>query len=773
MANIVIKELLASDKVNEIVDKINFNFDQLLLNGGGPIGLKGGPGIQGPIGPRGTIWFTVNDLWTTPDSPTWSGSPAKANNPLTVGYPQYKGDPNRFQPVAPTGVAPILPWLFPQNTFTFNVPIKPVRGGDLYLQESDDNFNLTLSRDGDIWEFNAQTSKWNLTGVNIKGNTGAGGANAYSEWIRESALTDDIIYPKHVTGQDITRVLIGQYSNVYKMDNSTSMLTINTDLTHIAFNNPNVHNELVNPGDEELGATMTMTAAGDFILLGAAAGTSRQIIVQSNDTNIVIQAGGLNYLTYTQDPSGSDHRFDGGTINVYHPTNTGLQYNRQHAPTGPGTYHTITSSFDIVNGHAIFETGAEGYTGFFANFLNAPHLLLQGGINSIFKNVGVGLFAAGQDPLSKLSVRGNLSVGQNYSLLPQVDLNGAIFEGKVGIGTPTFPNGAAHNLQVNGAILLGSQYGFINDNMYWDQINSDWRNAYAGAGWMLRQDPTPSQNFDALYLYVWPHNATPNTPNTVDNYIAIDQRPGTALGKFGVGAPAWLLDSRVTINDTDATGIHLIRSNTLVPGSDNFWGSLATGARIWHSANAHTFAGDELVDGRFNIYQFNLKDFVIGSKTDVSLYPQNGTHHRIVIKQDSGFIGINTLRPKHVFTIKGRDYLIEPELNAPAPLGGFVFDPDEINMGTFEDRNITGLSVNTNPTGAVTHGEVNIQGASYIGFNAWFKNPWPANNPEVVYGDCEGQYGSAGAMIFADRNGNLHFANYEESGGAGGSGSGT
>ena len=41
MANITIKELIASDKVSEMVDKINFNFDQLLLNGGGPQGPDG------------------------------------------------------------------------------------------------------------------------------------------------------------------------------------------------------------------------------------------------------------------------------------------------------------------------------------------------------------------------------------------------------------------------------------------------------------------------------------------------------------------------------------------------------------------------------------------------------------------------------------------------------------------------------------------------------------------------------------------------------------
>jgi hypothetical protein len=57
---IVIQELLASDTLSQAVDKVNFNFDQLLLNGGGPVGPAG---IQGPTGPvggrgiRGATWY--------------------------------------------------------------------------------------------------------------------------------------------------------------------------------------------------------------------------------------------------------------------------------------------------------------------------------------------------------------------------------------------------------------------------------------------------------------------------------------------------------------------------------------------------------------------------------------------------------------------------------------------------------------------------------------------------------------------------------------------
>lgn len=60
---IVIQELLASDTLSQAVDKINFNFDQLLLNGGGPVGPAGTPGPTGPVGGRGlkgATWYTGN-----------------------------------------------------------------------------------------------------------------------------------------------------------------------------------------------------------------------------------------------------------------------------------------------------------------------------------------------------------------------------------------------------------------------------------------------------------------------------------------------------------------------------------------------------------------------------------------------------------------------------------------------------------------------------------------------------------------------------------------
>ena len=63
---ITIQEIIASDTISQLVDKTNFNFDQLLLNGGGPAGPAGTQGPVGPgggRGPRGSTWY--EDVSTT------------------------------------------------------------------------------------------------------------------------------------------------------------------------------------------------------------------------------------------------------------------------------------------------------------------------------------------------------------------------------------------------------------------------------------------------------------------------------------------------------------------------------------------------------------------------------------------------------------------------------------------------------------------------------------------------------------------------------------
>ena len=114
---ITIQEIIASDTISQLVDKTNFNFDQILLNGGGP---EGPAGIQGPVGPaggrgpKGTRWYED------------SSTSAPGATPLAV----------------------------PPTT----TPLE----GDYYLQ-----FN------GMVWEYNGTT--WVITTIDLEGPMGPQG----------------------------------------------------------------------------------------------------------------------------------------------------------------------------------------------------------------------------------------------------------------------------------------------------------------------------------------------------------------------------------------------------------------------------------------------------------------------------------------------------------------------------------------------------------------------------------------------------------------------
>jgi hypothetical protein len=58
MSQLNLKQILSGDNLSTVVDKLNYNFDQIILNGGGPQGLRGILGSPGLPGPRGLIGAT-------------------------------------------------------------------------------------------------------------------------------------------------------------------------------------------------------------------------------------------------------------------------------------------------------------------------------------------------------------------------------------------------------------------------------------------------------------------------------------------------------------------------------------------------------------------------------------------------------------------------------------------------------------------------------------------------------------------------------------------
>ena len=75
MSQLNLKQILSGDNLSIVVDKLNYNFNQLLLNGGGPQGLKGImgspglPGSQGLQGLTGPIGSTGTHLYADGASP--------------------------------------------------------------------------------------------------------------------------------------------------------------------------------------------------------------------------------------------------------------------------------------------------------------------------------------------------------------------------------------------------------------------------------------------------------------------------------------------------------------------------------------------------------------------------------------------------------------------------------------------------------------------------------------------------------------------------------
>ena len=138
MPQINILNVLQGDNQSTIVDKLNYNFDQILSAGGGPqgnqgligptgpIGPQGPQGVQGIQGPSGTKWFvqdtspasgaitgsspwnypTIGDYWLDPDSSNQEIYVFTATGWVDSGYGLAAGDIfQKFSPIDLNGGA--------------------------------------------------------------------------------------------------------------------------------------------------------------------------------------------------------------------------------------------------------------------------------------------------------------------------------------------------------------------------------------------------------------------------------------------------------------------------------------------------------------------------------------------------------------------------------------------------------------------------------------------------------------------------------------------
>jgi hypothetical protein len=509
MANIVIQEILASDTVSDLVNKVNFNFDQLLLNGGGPAGPIGIIGTQGPIGPRGVVWFTSGDLYntsltTTPDPPLvfplWTGTPLKVNNIALPNYPQFKGDPNRYQPYATamTGV-------YPDYSFTIGTTGKLPKSGDLYLQEGDDVYQSYSSTDGDIWEFNAVTNSWSFTGVNIKGNTGGQGIAGATEWVREndnSTNLNDYLRPSEITGNDpIVRVVIGADSvtadNIINESGawSDNVLTLFQNVAgtgyQLAFTDDN---SIQAPTFSTDDYAKIGTAANKLFIYGFDDTTS-----SNNDRDIVIDARAGRVVFNATDPiinTTQSAYLDVINRNfVVQNASLNISCAPATAPVAPGSIgveHTLTDNTIALkirhNQNATYGGWSSGTSiRLYASGPGTADMYLQ----ELTSRLGVGLFTTNRVS-GKLGINNSITsipslvVGSSWSTNVSITSsssseaigNSSFFEGQVSIGTtessgaPVKLGNASQN-SISTKSSLAIQSGLVGFNTFIDSLSNN------------------------------------------------------------------------------------------------------------------------------------------------------------------------------------------------------------------------------------------------------------------------------------------------------------
>jgi len=172
MPKINLLTIQSGDSQATLIDKINYNYDQLLTAGGGPQGIQGRIGITGPVGPQGEIgvagpqgqegskWF-VSSL-----SPT-GGSPLGI--PIAGDYWLRDGD-KEILIFGPSGAG--LDWV--DSGYNLRADqIFSVTGSNWNTTTSNFDSDVAYYSQNDVGDFSLLLSDWGIqgTGTNYAGAT--------------------------------------------------------------------------------------------------------------------------------------------------------------------------------------------------------------------------------------------------------------------------------------------------------------------------------------------------------------------------------------------------------------------------------------------------------------------------------------------------------------------------------------------------------------------------------------------------------------------------
>lgn len=537
MANIVIRELLPSDTFSALVDKVNYNFDQLLLSGGGPIGLTGGLGDIGPMGISGTRMYTTIDIV---DKTT--------DTPVT---PILPGDPNKYYPVAPGATEKI------------GSLSKPLRHNDLYIEEGDDNTLGNSGLDGDIWIYSVITNGWTKTGNNIKGETGNQGDAGLSEWTRDLTFQSsgrDYLYITDITGVPVHKLVLGSFVNISEDNGSggtmdpDSIVNITTDISTGSFSK-----YAISIGD--LGAN-----AGDYAKITAYSGilylkspnygsssTSKSINIDAFNKITLNSGSNIEYIgNESITLSGvniASHYFTGAPVNIELSASNDTDFFRV-ARTGRSAFIVYPTTSTVTDRIHIYPISANISP---KNNTNADKDLVIK-INST-TSVGLGPILTTESMGAMLSVKGNGIIGPSNTSTPAYPnffahnpgfYSFAVYN-KIGIGTRHDLDGLNSYNQHGSKLVIGN-IGNSSDSptillqnsvngitgLYFQNIN------WSGSTWNVGVEGsllyTPSENI--MRLAVSGHNNAIHI--TSDGNVAIDYQMGTPY-KLAVSGTARFL----------------------------------------------------------------------------------------------------------------------------------------------------------------------------------------------------------------------------------------
>jgi hypothetical protein len=636
MPKINILNILSGDNQSTVVDKINYNFDQILSAGGGPqgqqgligatgpIGPQGVPGIQGAKGDEGTKWFvsagptgpapaSAGDYWLDVASPDQAIYRYQGGSWVSTTYGLSSGDIfQRMTPVKASGA------IFADRTAI-------ILGGLDGTQTGPQSTSLLLS-DAPISGTTAYSpgspGEKYIRNVNQEDSKLKIATKSRSNLISFSRSDLDVGNPTANTSL-LTNPTISWLSNGSNVANPYD----------IAFKNPtggiSILTEGLLRGPIEIKSTsdsVSITALGVISATGINIEANRNINTKSNGDNISMFTAGTNK----------------GTFIRFNPSGGFTELNYQPLPLPPGspvlplfTNSKVPAFFANATGVGI-GVGILAGTTFKQSGADPRKLAVLGNVSISkqgFDHESVSMFigAVSTDGIDydkgALLVRGYGAFGHND---PRSDLGSGL--------TTTGPSELANNfpkLFVAGSrrgqtfqVKTGSSSGFISRSTMGDGLND--YNAVtdktsAGLGPDLTQEffVDSSYNFSLAPLISLQHKIT-NATNVTNTATVFSISTFTIAGAYNSGtiADKTLIQTknsnsnlRIFANATSAT--NRVNNKVIIGARDNsllavFTGSdldpdkgtvsIGKGAEVYRSSLIGIFDTVRINFGNSNIY---------------------------------------------------------------------------------------------------------------------------------------------------------------------------